>query len=185
MPYCRKCGSQLTSEDKFCPKCGTPVALEQTATAPRESVLPSAPGLKVAYWGERFVAWLIDVIIIGIIVGVLGLFSWFTAGSFYWWSNWPSWVPFFNFNVGGVIYFLYWFFMDGSYGQSLGKMVMRLQVVRLDGGRATMGQAALESVGKAFLLPIDAIVGWILYPSSRQRLFNHLSETVVVRGNNA
>ncbi len=182
MPYCAKCGFELTEEAKFCPRCGTLVAPEQVATATRVNVAPTASGLKLAFWGERFVAWLIDVIIIGLIVGFLNLFSWFAIGSF---AGWPSWVPFFNFNAGGVIYFLYWLFMDGAYGQSLGKMVMRLRIVRLNGGKMNMGQSALESVGKAFLLPIDAILGWILYPGSRQRLFNRLSDTVVIRDSHA
>ncbi|MCW4010115.1 MAG: RDD family protein [Candidatus Bathyarchaeota archaeon] len=180
MPYCRKCGNELTAQDMFCPKCGTSVAPEQaTAAAPRGSDAPVASGLKLAFWGERFVAWLIDAILISVVLSILGLFSWLAVGHFVWWSDWPVWVPFFN--VSGVLYFFYWFFMDASYGQSVGKRAMRLRVVRVDGGRITTGQAALETVGKAFLLPIDALLGWILYPKSRQRLFNHIAETVVVR----
>ena len=181
MPYCQKCGNELSTEAKFCPKCGTPVMLEQVTAAPSEPSLLGEPELKLAFWGERFIAWLIDAIVIGIIVGILGLFTWFAIGSLSWWSAWPNWVPFFNFNSSGIIYFLYWFLMDGAYGQSLGKMAMHLRVVRLDGNRPTTGQVALETVGKAFLLPLDIILGLILYPNSRQRLFNHLSETIVVR----
>jgi uncharacterized RDD family membrane protein YckC len=140
-------------------------------------VAPVAAGFKLAFWGERFVAWLIDVIIIGIVVGILGLFAWFANVT--WWSGWPGWLPFFNFNLGGVIYFLYWMFMDGLYGQSFGKMVMRLKVTRLDGSPIGMGAAALESIGKAFLLPLDCLLGWLLYPKKRQRIFNYLSETTV------
>jgi uncharacterized RDD family membrane protein YckC len=71
--------------------------------------------------------------------------------------------------------------MDGSYGQSLGKMFMRIKVTRLDGSEIGMGNAALESVGKAFLLPLDVLLGWVLYPRRRQRLFNHISETMVIK----
>jgi uncharacterized RDD family membrane protein YckC len=71
--------------------------------------------------------------------------------------------------------------MDGIYGQSLGKMIMRLKVRGLNGEPIDMGRAALESVGKAFLLPIDCILGWIFYPRKRQRMFNYLSQTIVVR----
>ncbi len=176
MPYCKKCGNELLPDAKFCPKCGTPVDAAQTPSAP---YAPEA-GLKLAFWGERFVAWLIDVIIIGIFVGILGLFSFFASGAFTWWSGWPGWVPFFNFNVGGVIYFLYWMLLEGAYGQSLGKMIMRIRVTRLDGKPINMGQSALESLGKAFLLPIDLIVGWILYGRRRQRLFSNLAQTIVV-----
>jgi uncharacterized RDD family membrane protein YckC len=71
--------------------------------------------------------------------------------------------------------------MEGAYGQSLGKMIIRIKVVRLDGERMNMPQAALESVGKAFLLPLDCLLGWILYPSKKQRIFNYISETIVTR----
>ena len=179
MPFCKNCGNEITQDAKFCPKCGAPVSLEQTVQASQEpSATAAAPGLKIAFWGERFVAWLIDAVIIGLIVGFLNLFAFFTFGTF---TFWPSWVPFFNFNFGGILYFAYWFLMDGTYGQSIGKMAMRLRVTRTDGGRINMGQAALESAGKAFLLPIDVILGWILYPNRRQRLFNNLSGTVVIR----
>ena len=178
MPYCKNCGNELQPDALFCPKCGTPVATPEQAT--RSAAGSSAAlGLKIAYWGERFVAWLIDVIIIGIVVGLLGLLTWFGFGSFSWWSGWPSWMPFFNWS--GIVYFLYWFLLDGAYGQSLGKMIMHLSVVRLDGSRINMGQAALESVGKAFILPLDLLLGWILYPRRRQRLFNYVSETIVIR----
>jgi uncharacterized RDD family membrane protein YckC len=176
MPYCRNCGAEIPPEAIYCPKCGTPVSATryEQSTSPRRR-----PAL--ATWGERFVAWLIDVIIIGVIGLFLGLFSWFAAGQLTWWSAWPNWIPFFNFNPNGVILFLYWMLMEGFYGQSFGKMVMRIKVTRLQGEKINMSQAALESVGKAFLLPIDVLVGWILYPLRRQRLFSRLSETIVIK----
>ena len=93
----------------------------------------------------------------------------------------PSWVPFFDCGLGNVVHFLYWTLMEGVYGQSLGKMFLRLRVVTLSGEQPDVGRAALESVGKAFVFPIDVIVGWIFYPAKRQRLFSYLSGTVVVR----
>jgi hypothetical protein len=41
--------------------------------------------------------------------------------------------------------------------------------------------AAIESFGKVFLLPIDFLVGYFMYKEKNQRLFNYLSDTVVVR----
>ncbi len=175
MPYCKKCGNPLNPEDRVCPKCGAPVAFE--SEAPRQAA-PIAPQLSLASWGERFAAWLIDVIIIGIFVGLLEFFTWFAWEPF---GFWPSWLPFINFGTGGVLYFLYWLLMEGTSGQSFGKMIMRLRVVRLDGSRIDIGHATLESVGKAFFLLLDLIIGWALYPKRRQRIFNFLSETVVVR----
>ncbi len=183
MQYCKKCGNQLPDNAKFCPICGTPVEAESSTAQPSTYSAPptTQTGPVLAFWGERFIAWLIDVIIIGIFVAALGLFAWFASGNFMWWSGWPTWVPFFNFNIGGVIYFLYWLIMDGLYGQSLGKMIMHLRITHLDGRKVDMGHAALESIGKAFFLPLDILLGWIFYPKRRQRIFNYLSETIVVR----
>ena len=72
-------------------------------------------------------------------------------------------------------------FMDGLYGQSFGKMVMRIKVTRLDGSQINMVTAALESLGKAFLLPLDCLLGWLLYPKRQLRIFNYLSQTIVVK----
>jgi len=179
MPYCRRCGTELPEGASYCPKCGTAVLLEEAPAAP---VAPVTPALKLAFWGERFVAWLIDVVILGVVVGAIGLLLWWlVAQPFTWVPGWPSWLPFLNFGPSSVIYFVYWMFMEGAYGQSIGKMIMRIKVTRLDGRPVGMAYAALESVGKAFLLPLDCLLGWILYPRRRQRIFNYLSETIVVR----
>ena len=115
----------------------------------------------------------IDMIVLGV---VLSLFS-----PIYWRSG-ASWaVPFMDLGGRSVIHFLYWTIMEGMYGQSLGKMVMKIEVAHEDGGRIDYGRAALQAVGKAFLLPIDVVLGWMLYPRRDQRLFNKISETVVVR----
>jgi len=182
MPYCKKCGAELPEGAMFCLKCGTAVLIEEAPAVSIAPVTPKPPAFKLAFWGERFVAWLIDVIILGVIVGTLGLLTWwFVSQPFTWLPGWPSWIPFFNFGPGGVIYFIYWMLMEGAYGQSIGKMAMRIRVTRPDGSSIGMTHAALESVGKAFLLPLDCLLGWILYPRRRQRIFNYLSETIVIR----
>ncbi len=177
MPYCKNCGNEIQPDAKFCPRCGTPVEASQQAT-PSAEASPMMPRLEIAFWGERFLAWLIDVVLLGIFVGILGLVTWFAWEPF---GFWPSWFPLFNFGSGGLIYFLYWTLLEGSYGQSLGKMIMHLRVTRIDGGRIGIANAALESVGKAFLLILDVLIGWALYPRRRQRIFNYLSETIVIR----
>jgi uncharacterized RDD family membrane protein YckC len=183
MPYCKKCGNEFPKEAQYCPVCGTARVVEVAPIASVEPIGSAAPNvaeLKLAFWWERFVAWLIDVVVIGIVLGILGLFAWF-AGQPSLLSGWPSWIPFLNLNLNGVIYFLYWMLMDGAYGQSFGKMVMRIKITRLDGNPMGWGNAALESVGKAFLLPLDCLLGWILYPKKRQRIFNYISETIVTK----
>jgi uncharacterized RDD family membrane protein YckC len=186
MPYCKKCGNELPEEAKYCPVCGTPVPAE--AAAPAAPVMQAAPerqvasGLTLAFWGERFVAWLIDAILVTVVVsvisGIIGIIGFFSGFGFF---NISNWFPVVGFN--GIVIFFYWMFMEASNGQSIGKMVMRLKVTRLDGSPINMGEAAIESIGKAFfpILVLDCIIGWIAYPQKRQRLFNYLSRTIVVK----
>ena len=42
-----------------------------------------------------------------------------------------------------------------------------------------MTESAISAFGKAFLLPIDMIVGVLARPGKKQRLFNIASNTVV------
>jgi uncharacterized RDD family membrane protein YckC len=58
---------------------------------------------------------------------------------------------------------------------------MRIKVVKIDGAALNMADAAIESVGKTFLLPIDLLIGWILYPRKRQRIFNFITRTIVIK----
>jgi uncharacterized RDD family membrane protein YckC len=167
MPSCKKCGSELPEGAAYCPKCGTPI--EHVAE------------LKLAFWGERFVAWLIDLIILSMILIPVRLFIWAAWPGYAWAPSVPRWVPFVDFGTSNLVYFLYWMLSEGLYDQSIGKMIMRIKVTRLDGKPANMAQAAIESVGKAFLLPLDCIIGWLFYLSKRQRLFNHISGTIVIR----
>ena len=167
MVQCKNCGNELPDGAAHCPKCGVTVG--------------GGTQITLAFWGERFIAWLIDIVILGIIIGIMRLFSWIAWPGYVWAQGAPNWIPFLNFGSSNVLYFIYWLLMDGIYGQSLGKMIMRLKVRGLNGEPIDMGRAALESVGKAFLLPIDCILGWIFYPRKRQRMFNYLSQTIVVR----
>ena len=79
----------------------------------------------------------------------------------------------------GVLTFIYWTVLEGYRGQSLGKMVLNLTVVGPFGESIGFKDAAIESFGKAFLLPLDCLVGWAALPGSGQRLFNRISDTVV------
>jgi uncharacterized RDD family membrane protein YckC len=83
--------------------------------------------------------------------------------------------------VDNVVYCLYWTVMEGIKGQSVGKMALRTRVTTRNGVPVDLARAAIQSVGKAFLLPLDCIVGVLLYPTERQRLFNDISETLVVK----
>lgn len=127
----------------------------------------------------RFWAWLIDVLLIGVLWGII-------RGG----VTGPEDIGYLQFGVYGLtinldaqelLLFIYWTALEGYRGQSIGKMVMNLAVVGPDGESIGFKDSAIESFGKAFLLPIDCIIGWLAWRGSGQRLFNRISNTVVIR----
>jgi hypothetical protein len=49
------------------------------------------------------------------------------------------------------------------------------------GNISDIRNVAIQSFGKAFLLPIDVFFGWIFTNEKRQRLFNRASDTIVIK----
>ena len=153
---------------------GTPNSVEDTSTRPTE--------LNLAKWSDRFFAWLIDFIIVTIGIEIL-----FYAATFpLWFESNPGRV--FNgvgsvgFVVRSLIFLAYWTYFESSSGQSIGKRILHLKTVSiLDGETIDIKEALIESFGKAFLLPIDVILGWIFTNNKRQRIFNRASNTVVIK----
>ena len=128
-------------------------------------------GISRASWRGRFWAWLIDVLLMGILWSSLMTISTIGASS-----------------AGGLgilstMLFIYWTALEGYRGQSLGKMLLNIEVVRPAGEKIGFQDSAMESLGKAFLLPLDCLVGWIVYKGSGQRAFNRFSDTVVAEAN--
>ena len=141
--------------------------------------------VRIASWRRRVGAWLIDIILVGILWDLLAG----AAGPI---TQFHLWLPpgpifsawFVHLGSGdALILFAYWTVLEGTRGQSLGKMAMSLKVTDMKGEKIDLPRAAIESFGKAFLLPLDCLIGWIAMRGSGQRLFNRLSETIVVHVN--
>jgi RDD family. len=71
--------------------------------------------------------------------------------------------------------------MEGTTGQSVGKMVLNLRLTDRTGDPAGIPKAALSAFGKAFLLPLDCLIGWLAMEKTGLRLFNRLSDTIMIR----
>ena len=132
-----------------------------------------------ASWGSRFWAWLIDILLVGVIWGAIsGAFG--AIGAFGYLGYSAHGVNL-NLDVQSITLFIYWTVLEGYRGQSIGKMALNLAVARTDGQKVSYADAAIESFGKAFLLPLVCLIGWLAMPGSGQRLFNRVSNTEVVR----
>jgi uncharacterized RDD family membrane protein YckC len=138
----------------------------------------------LASWTDRFVAWLIDFIIVSIglaiLFALLALPFWFSD-----YSNGTAVVQrtfkSFHYLLSSSIFFAYWTYFEHTSGQSIGKRILKLKSTDMSGKNIDIKNAALESFGKSFLLPIDVILGWLFTNSKRQRVFNKVSNTVVIK----
>ena len=83
--------------------------------------------------------------------------------------------------ISSFAFFGYWTYFESTSGQSIGKRLLKIKTIDLSGNRILIKSAAIESFGKAFLLPIDVILGWIFTNNKRQRIFNRISNTIVIK----
>ncbi len=134
--------------------------------------------LHLAKWLTRFWAWLIDVILIILFLNIVrGILEPIWTIHFLWdWQHWGL----FEIGFETVFFFLYWTITESYKGQSIGKMVMNIRVVNRDGTKIHYGAAAVESFGKAFLLPFDCLIGWLGMSGTKLRVFNRISNTIVI-----
>lgn len=151
--------------------------------APPPGGSASQPEVLLARWSDRFIAWLIDFVIVNVAV-----WSVLAAAAFPFWfydmGRWGSVQPFegpAGYGIVSTAFFAYWLFFEYTRGQSIGKMVMKIKTVNLAGRPADAGSIAIQSFGKAFLLPLDVILGWIFTNDKRQRIFNRASNTIVIK----
>jgi len=142
-----------------------------------ESNTPSK--IILAKWTDRFVAWLIDFIIISAISTSI-IFVLF--GTIYYEYEWEGfWAESSTYIPTSIIFFGYWVILEYKTGQTIGKKILNLKVVNVSGNKVNLKGILISSFGKSFLLPVDVILGWILTNEKRQRMFNKLGDTIVVK----
>jgi len=134
----------------------------------------------LASWADRFVAWLIDFIIVSIGLGIL-----FALMAFPFWGNdvrlEKTNFGTFHYLLSSLAFFGYWTYFEHTSGQSIGKRLMKIKSTDVSGKGVDIKSAALESFGKSFLLPLDVILGWLFTNNKRQRIFNKISNTIVIK----
>ena len=133
----------------------------------------------IAKWTDRFFAWVIDFIIVSIISTSIIFTSFGTIdyefGEDDFWAESTQYIP------TSILFFVYWTILEYKTGQTIGKKILNLKVVNIDGEKPDLKGIMISSFGKSFLLPIDVILGWFLTNAKRQRVFNKLGDTLIVK----
>jgi uncharacterized RDD family membrane protein YckC len=187
MPYCPKCGKEVTADAKFCTNCGATLEVA-TATVPAPpGYVPPSP---LADLGSRIVAGIVDYIIIGIIAAILAIFlvvPWAitgpgimgTIGAAGWFAG-----------IGGILvimwllWLIYFTYFEATSGQTIGKRLIHIKVIKEDGSRCDFGPALVRNLLRIVdYLPFLYILGIILIAATdkKQRLGDMLGKTIVVK----
>ncbi len=187
-PQCSGCGVIYSKLEKQQKRNGhTPqsndIDFDNFAELRRKaSVMTPLQQPKAGFW-VRAIAYLIDSILlltvqtilsllIGLIIGLLGI----AAGD----------DPAVNIVVGlfGVVLsFGYAVFFTGYCGQTPGKMVLRIKVIRTDGSSVTYGRAVLREVLGKFISSILLGIGYLMvaFDSQKQGLHDKIADTYVIK----
>jgi uncharacterized RDD family membrane protein YckC len=161
--FCPKCGKQNEDIAKYCSACGSALQLQTVPTAP---LAPAATGVQYAGFWERFVAVILDAIILSLATGTV-----MTA----------------TFGTGVVLgFFAPWlyeaFMMSSEWQATVGKRVMSIIVTDLDGKPISFARATGRHFAKyisVFLLGIGFIVA--AFTEKKQALHDMIAETLVIK----
>ena len=122
---------------------------------------------------HRFLAFLIDAVIIGVIIAVLGAVGAIDLGD-------PSTA---DQVLEAAITFGYYVLLTAAFGATLGKMALGMRVVEESGQKAGFFRVLIrETIGKfvsAFVLFVGFI--WILFDDKRQGWHDKIGGTFVVK----
>ena len=189
---CAQCGAPAALRAKYCESCGAPL-IAQGTQRPAKSPIYQAPayytGTPTPYQGVsiRFVAILIDYVIIGIVSGILAVPFVVAAIAVAVTSRNVSALSLGSIATASllvlVVWFLYFTLLEGHYGQTIGKMALNIKVVReADSAPIDYGEAAIRTILRIIDGLFDYLIGAIFIWTSeqKQRLGDRVAHTVVV-----
>jgi len=123
------------------------------------------------HWIRRFFAALIDAIVVAVIYLLFALPLAFTSLAWYV-------TPF----LYGIVWLLYSMLLETVWGATIGKRLLSLRVVAIDGNLDIM-HCLVRNISKIYwlLFLLDFIVGGVTQGDPRQRLFDRIARTTVTR----
>ena len=218
--YCSKCGTQLPDGTAFCGACGQPTGgVSQTVATPSVAVAggnavpayagpgyvtPYAPSTVPAvlpspyagFW-LRFLAYLIDSVLAGIVFGIFALLVVAIVGVGYFrtifenMNGGDSTIPVALLSLillasalSIVITWVYYAWMESSpYQGTLGKMALGLVVTDLQGRPISFARASGRFFAKIITGMIPFAIGYIMagFTEKRQALHDMIAGCLVLR----
>lgn len=169
---CQKCGTQNDAQARFCRQCGNslgtasgtqaaPVSAAQTAAVyPAQAYAVMSDAVRYAGFWKRFIAYLIDVIILIIPLLLASI------------------IPF----AGIIVMWLYFAVLESSESQAtFGKRAMGIIVTDTDGRRISFGKATIRHFSK-IISAIILLIGYLMigFTKRKQGLHDMIAGTLVI-----
>jgi uncharacterized RDD family membrane protein YckC len=185
--FCPKCGKETDASGKFCQWCGSDIeSVPVKIVATPEEYPASAVGV-YAGLGRRFIAFIIDVILILLIGSVIIAFFELIGGIRYTYYLAVNHAPIGELTQAGtvdaalgpivaslgmliiVIPWVYFAGFESSRSQATpGKVLMRAVVTDLDGNRVSFARATLRHFGK-FISLLIIFIGFLMIGLTKKK----------------
>lgn len=70
--------------------------------------------------------------------------------------------------------------MESYNGQTIGKYIMKIRVLKMNGDKISILESAVRNIGKVFLLPLDLLVGMLFFRKNGNiKFFDYYTKTTV------
>jgi uncharacterized RDD family membrane protein YckC len=128
------------------------------------------------HWLNRIIALLIDSVLLGVIVGIVAAFV--TLPALFGVPLILVGAPL----IFGTLSIFYFVLMESVYGATVGKRIMGLRVVTLQGKNPNVERAFIRNVSKIYwaLLLIDLLIGLGTQGDPNQKFSDRIAGTTVI-----
>ncbi len=173
---CPKCGTKSYGTP-FCVFCQEPLGSQVHVSGKREIDDPQPVDIRPAGAGRRILAFLLDWIILSITVDFIYLFYRFGSGHGDRLMSLDK-----GMGISSALFLIYFTMLTGDNGQTLGKRVLGIRVIRVSGEALSYMRAfgrTLCYVVSSMLFGLGFI--WAIFDSKKQGWHDKIAGTRVVR----
>ncbi len=139
------------------------------------------------HWLLRLIAYVIDTLIIGIIVGIIMSFiiaaAYFIGAHGYFWLGAPFYVLTYPLTIG-IVEVIYFIVLEVFIGATIGKKILGFEVQMKNDQKVTAYSSFIRNISKIYWLLL--VIDWLLAvlipgPDGHQKYSDRFARTIVIQ----